>query len=98
MHSAWRQRRERNMQQRLKTGLAGGAAAVALALGLLGAVQFAPSADHLDPPSRTDPAVDSTPDRPADIADVYAWHTDKSLIIALTFAGPQATSLPATYD
>jgi hypothetical protein len=56
------------------------------------------SADHLDPPARTDPAVDSTPDRPADIADLYAWHTASSVILALTFAGPQATNLPATYD
>ena len=56
------------------------------------------AADHLDPPARTDPDVDKTPDKAADIADVYAWHTDRSLIIAVTFAGPQATSLPATYD
>lgn len=80
---------------------------VPLALGGLGlaaaAALFAPgigvlSADHLDPPARTDPAVDSTPDRPADIADIYAWHTDTSVILALTFAGPQATTQPATYD
>ena len=56
------------------------------------------AADHLDPPARTDPAVDSTPDRAADIADVYAWHTDTSVIVAMTFAGPQATDQPATYD
>lgn len=56
------------------------------------------AADHLDPPSRTDPANDSTPDRAADIADVFAWHTDTSVNLALTFAGPQATNLPATYD
>lgn len=86
------------MRQRIKTGLAGGAAAAALALTLFGVAQLAPSADHLDPPSRTDPAVDTTPDRPADIADIYAWHTDTSVIIALTFAGPQPTSAPATYD
>ncbi len=86
------------MQQRLKTGLAGGAVAAALGLALFGAAQLAPSADHLDPPSRTDPAVDATPDRAADIADVYAWHTDASVIIALTFAGPQPTNAAATYD
>ena len=56
------------------------------------------AADHLDPPARTDPDVDKTPDKAADIADVYAWHTDQSLVIAVTFAGPQATNLPATYD
>jgi hypothetical protein len=72
-------------------GLAAAAALFAPGIGLL-------SADHLDPPARTDPAMDSTPDRPADIADLYAWHTDTSVILALTFAGPQATDRPATYD
>jgi hypothetical protein len=72
-------------------GLATAAALLFPGIGLL-------SADHLDPPARTDPAVDSTPDRPADIADLYAWHTSTSVILALTFAGPQATNLPATYD
>ncbi|MXO48526.1 DUF4331 domain-containing protein [Erythrobacter vulgaris] len=81
--------------------------AIPFALGGLSlataAVLFAPgvgiiAADHLDPPARTDPAVDSTPDRAADIADVYAWHTDTSVIVAMTFAGPQATDQPATYD
>lgn len=81
--------------------------AMPLALGGLSlataAVLFAPgagiiAADHLDPPARTDPAMDSTPDRAADIADVYAWHTDTSVIVAMTFAGPQATDQPATYD
>jgi hypothetical protein len=56
------------------------------------------AADHLDPPARTDPDVDSTPDKAADIADVYAWHTDQFIIIAVDFAGPQASNLPATYD
>ena len=56
------------------------------------------AADHLDPPARTDPAVDSTPDKAADIADVYAFHDADSLVIALTFAGPQATNIPASYD
>lgn len=73
-----------------------------LSLAMAGAL-FAPgvgiiAADHLDPPARTDPAVDSTPDRAADIADIYAWHTDTSVIFALTFSGPQATDQPATYD
>ena len=56
------------------------------------------AADHLDPPARTDPAVDQTPDKAADIADVYAWHTATNLIIAVTFAGPQAGTLAGTYD
>jgi hypothetical protein len=58
----------------------------------------ATAADHLDPPTRTDPAMDSTPDTPADIADVYVWHTGTDLVIALTFAGPQPGNLPANYD
>lgn len=76
----------------------GGATLLAIPLALLMAQQFAPAADHLDPPPRTDPAMDATPDIPADIADVYAWHTPTSVIVALTFAGPQATSVPASYD
>jgi hypothetical protein len=56
------------------------------------------AADHLDPPARTDPGVDSTPDKAADIADVYMWHSDTDLIIAVTFAGPSSNTLPATYD
>ncbi len=56
------------------------------------------AADHLDPPGRTDPSVDSTPDRAADIADIYAWHTDDKFNVILTFSGPQATDEPATYD
>lgn len=75
---------------------AAGAVAASATLLVGGRELFA--ADHLDPPARTDPAVDTTPDKAADIADVYAWHTPQNLIIALTFAGPQATNLPATYD
>jgi len=80
-------------------GLAAVGAAILLAGGGLVAVDrgvFA--ADHLDPPARTDPDADTIPDKAADIADVYAWHTPTHLIVAVTFAGPQATSLPASYD
>ncbi len=56
------------------------------------------AADHLDPPGRTDIAVDSNPDVAADIADVYAWHTDSLVVIALTFAGPQPASRAPIYD
>ena len=79
-------------------------AAVAVGLTLaMGAVAFMPgigllAADHLDPPSRTDPSVDSTPDRAADIADIYAWHTDDTINLIMTFAGPQSATMPATYD
>ena len=79
----------------------------ALALtGLLCAAAFALSttdrpaaaADHFDAPSRTDPLVNPSPDTPADIADVYVWHTASDLVIALTFAGPQPAGRPPTYD
>lgn len=56
------------------------------------------AADHLDPPARTDPAVDPTPDRAADIADIYAFHDANNLVIALTFAGPAPANAPGTYD
>ncbi|ATE63492.1 hypothetical protein [Rhizorhabdus dicambivorans] len=77
-----------------------GSAAIALVAGVfvVAADRGARAADHLDPPARTDPAVDTTPDKAADIADVYAWHTPTDLVIAVTFAGPQASNLPATYD
>ena len=56
------------------------------------------AADHLDPPARTDPAVDTTPDAAADIADLYAWHTDTHVIVAIDFGGPSVNTLPAFYD
>jgi hypothetical protein len=77
------------------------AGAAFLAVGVVGIAAVdrpTRAADHLDPPARTDPDVDSTPDMPADIADVYAWHTASSVIIAVTFSGPQSTALPASYD
>jgi hypothetical protein len=77
-------------------GVAGLLSAAALALTTT--ERQAIAADHLDPPTRTDPAFDTTPDRSADIADIYAWHTADNLIMALTFAGPNPGSLPATYD
>lgn len=56
------------------------------------------AADHFDPPGRTDPTVDSNPDLPADIADVYAWHSGDNLNLAVTFAGPNVNTAPAFYD
>ena len=80
--------------------LAWGGAALAIAvtgaLVLPGATNWA--ADHLDPPTRTDPAFDNTPDAPADIADVYAWYAGNDLRLALTFAGPSVGTQPAVYD
>jgi hypothetical protein len=77
-----------------------GAGAIAVAAGtallVTGAADRA--ADHLDPPHRTDPAVDSIPDFAADIADVYAWYSGDDMRLALTFAGPSVGSQPAVYD
>ena len=56
------------------------------------------AADHFDPPGRTDPTVDTAPDLPADIADVYAWHTGDMLNLSVTFAGPNVNTAPAFYD
>jgi len=78
--------------------LLGGALALSVAAGMLVAGRQGHAADHLDPPARTDPAVDMIPDKAADITDIYAWHTDAFLIIALNFSGPQATTLPGAYD
>ena len=71
-------------------------AAAALTLG--SANWTAQAADHLDPPPRTDPAVDTTPDIAADIADLYVWHQNNNLIVALTFAGPSAPGAQGAYD
>ena len=74
-------------------------AAAALILIALGPVDRASNAaDHLDAPARTDPAVDMTPDTPADIADVYAFHRPEGLVLAVTFAGPQPGNRPPVYD
>lgn len=70
----------------------------ASALALSASQRMAAAADHLDPPTRTDPAFDTTPDRSADIADVYVWHTADDLVIALTFAGPAPGDQKAVYD
>jgi len=86
------------MKQVTKIILAGGAALLAVPAAILLPSALAPAADHLDPPNRTDAAVDSIPDKAADIADVYTWYTPTSLVVAVTFAGPQSKTLPATYD
>ncbi|WP_260482308.1 DUF4331 domain-containing protein [Sphingomicrobium flavum] len=56
------------------------------------------AADHLDPPQRTDPSVDDTPDRAADIADIYTFFDDQTTKLILTFAGPVPTDAAATFD
>jgi hypothetical protein len=78
------------------------AAAIAL-VGIIGAagvlsLRTLGAADHLDPPLRTDPNADTNPDKAADIADIYLFQTTNNLVMAVTFGGPQATTLPASYD
>lgn len=60
--------------------------ALGLGLGIWTTSRPADAADHNDPPSRV---TGASADRAADIADVFAWHTDDGkTVIALTFAGP----------
>ena len=56
------------------------------------------AADHLDPPTRTDPSVAMPLDLAADIADVFAWHGPGTVRLALTFGGPNNPNAPAFYD
>ncbi|WP_157083027.1 hypothetical protein [Novosphingobium lentum] len=76
----------------------GKAGVIGLTALLLVPGSLALGADHLDPPGRTDAAVDTTPDVPADIADVFAWHSNGTVKIAMTFAGPQPVGAPMFYD
>lgn len=74
-----------------------------MSLGILAAMLLVPgatnrAADHLDPPARTDAALTPTPDLPADIADIFAWHADGTVRLVLTFGGPSSPSLPGFYD
>jgi hypothetical protein len=86
------------MTSRLGAFLVAGPAVAVLAAALVvpGAGNLA--ADHLDPPGRTDPTVDSAPDLPADLADIYVWHTPSTVRVVLTFGGPSVSTLPAFYD
>ena len=56
------------------------------------------AADHNEPSTRTQVGIDPTPDRAADLADIYAFHDATNLVVIITFGGPQATNLPAIYD
>ncbi len=61
-----------------------------------GAVQLQPqevtAADHSDAPPSTDDAA-------ADIADVYAWHTDRgTLVVVMTFAGLRGPGDDPVYE
>ena len=60
-----------------------------LALPLLTSLGFA--ADHVDAPaSKDDPA--------ADITDLYAWHTDDRVVVAVGFSGFSEAGTSANYD
>ena len=76
--------------------IGGGVAALAAAIVVPG--QLALSADHLDPPARTDPAVDATPDFDTDIADLYAFHDADNLYLIETWGAPAATNLAGFFD
>ena len=73
-------------------------AAVLVPLAFLGTEVSAPAADHLDPPARTNPNSDATPDFAADIADLYVTHNDEVIVMTVTFGGPASPELPAFYD
>lgn len=82
-----------------RTWAALGATLLALPLALVSADYMSKAADHLDPPTRTDKDVQGAhPDVPADIADVFAWYTADSIVVVLTFAGPQPNNMPPFYD
>ncbi|GGI89816.1 hypothetical protein GCM10007973_27750 [Polymorphobacter multimanifer] len=57
------------------------------------------AADHFDPPARTGSDTNTVGfDVAADIADLYAFHDDANVYVAIGFGGPSATSLPGFYD
>jgi hypothetical protein len=86
------------MHQRLRPLLVilPAAAILAAAVMIPGASNRA--ADHLDPPTRTDPTIDTIPDIPADIADIFAWYTADKVNVIVTFGGPSSITQPASYD
>lgn len=91
------------MTGRLKLVFSASAGAAALGAALLVPGQLALSADHLDPPSRTDPTPFGVPVNPSadvgcDIADNYIWYDANTVTVIQTFGGPSALTLPAFYD
>ena len=84
------------MKQKLMPALA--AFAIAVAGASYATQQGLFAADHIDPPTRTDPAVDPIPDEAADLADVYAYFDERDVVLMVTFGGPAATHRPAFYD
>jgi len=76
-------------------------------VGAFAASQGAPveAADHNDPPNRVHSATPTADDRPADIADVFAWTrgsgATQTTVFALSFDGPNAptvTTMPCDRD
>jgi hypothetical protein len=86
------------MRLHLRPLLVAAPAAAILAVALLVPGATNRAADHLDPGVRVDPAIDPVPDKAADIADIFAWHSSDTVKVIVTFAGPNAVNLPATYD
>jgi hypothetical protein len=57
------------------------------------------AADHLDPPGRVGTDLSTVGfDVAADIGDVFAFHDDANVYLAIGFGGPSATNLPGFYD
>ena len=86
------------MTRRLLPLLVAGTGATILAAMLLVPGAANRAADHLDPPTRTDPTLDPIPDVKADIADIFAWNSGNTVKVIVTFGGPSATDQPASYD
>lgn len=76
----------------------GGGAVAAFAAMLLVPGGRNSAADHLDPPTRTDPTIDPTPDLPADIADIFAWYSGNTVKVIVTFGGPNNPNASASFD
>lgn len=81
------------MKSKTRVLVSAGVAVATLAAGAGLWSRQSHAADHLDPPSRTDPMSGGT-DRNADIADLFAWHqgtgASATFVAVLTFSGPNA--------
>ena len=78
-----------------------GMAAVALGSGALWMTGLTPalSADHFDPPSRTDPGTTTTPDVAGDLADLYVFPTaNNTTNVSIPFGGPSSPTIGALMD
>ena len=73
-------------------------ALIAIPVLVLGGDVASPAADHFDPPARVQVGVATNPDIPADMADLYLFHTPTSVVVSMDFGGPQPANNPATYD